>query len=79
MLNILSGLKGKDRFETLENYSLVGVIVGALIFAGGVGLSAISTHGVPAVISMMGAVVAFCASVVLVLVWLAKEIFGKTD
>lgn len=76
---MLKNLRGKDRFETLENYSMVGVIVGALVFAGGVGLTTLSTKGFPAIVSMLGAVVAFCASVALVLIWLAKEIFGKVD
>lgn len=79
MLNVLKNLKGKDRFETFENYSLACVIIGALVFAGGVGLTVLDTKGIPAIVSMLGAVIAFCASVALVLVWLAKEIFGKGD
>lgn len=78
-LNLLNRLKGKDRFETMENYSISGVIFGALMFAAGVGLTAISTQGIPAIVSMLGAVVAFCASVALVFVWLAKEIVKKEE
>ena len=77
MLNVLRKLKGKNRFETLENYSMVAVIFGALVFAGGVGLTVISPKGISAILSMLGALFAFCASITLVFVWLAKEIRGK--
>ncbi len=82
MLNVIKTLKdlrSGNRFETLENYSMVGIIFGALVFAGGIGLTAITTSGIPVIITMMGAVIAFCASVFLVFVWLAKEIFGKRE
>lgn len=82
MLNVLKTLKNLKRgnkFETFENYSMVGIIFGALVFAGGIGLTVLSPSGIPAIISMMGAVLAFCASVLLVFVLLAKEIFGKSD
>ena len=82
MLNViktLKNLKSSNKFETLENYSMLGIIFGALVFAGGIGLTAITTSGIPAIITMFGAVIAFCASVFLVFVWLAKEIFGKRE
>ena len=82
MLNVIKTLKDLrrgNRFEVLENYSMLGVIFGALVFAGGIGLTAITTSGIPAIITMLGAVIAFCASVLLVFVWLAKEIFGKRE
>jgi len=58
---------------------MVGIIVGAFVFAGGVGLTALSPKGISAILSMMGAVVAFCASVVLVFVWVIREIFEKEE
>ena len=82
MLNViktLKNLRSGNKFETLENYSMLGIIFGALVFAGGVGLTALTPAGIPAIITMMGAVLAFCASVFLVFVWLAKEIFGKSE
>ena len=81
MLNVikaLKNLKSGDKFETLENYSMLGVIFGALVFAGGIGLTALTPAGIPTIITMLGAVIAFCASVLLVFVWLAKEIVGKS-
>jgi len=49
------------------------------LLAGGIGLTAISAKGFPALLAMFGAVVSFCASVALVFVWLAKEIFEKAS
>jgi len=76
---VLRKLKGKNRFETLENYSIAGIIVGAFVFAGGVGLTALSPKGISAILAMMGAVVAFCGTVALVFVWLIREIFEKEE
>ena len=74
----LKNLKGKNKFETAEHYSMLCVVLGALVFAGGVGLTALSTSGISVIITMLGALVSFCAAVLLVFVWLAKEIFGKS-
>lgn len=82
MLSVLKGpkgLRGKNRLDTLENYSIAGIISGAVLLAGGIGLTAISAKGFPALLAMFGAVVSFCASVALVFVWLAKEIFEKAS
>lgn len=79
MLNVLKPLKGKNRYETLENYSMVGVLIGAFVFSGGVGLTVLSSKGLSAILSMLGALIAFCSSVSLVFVWLTKEIFVKEE
>jgi len=79
MLSVRKKLKGSNRHETLENYSMVGVIFGALVFSGGVGLTALTPKGIPAIISMFGAVITFLSSVSLVFVWLGKEIFSKSE
>jgi hypothetical protein len=78
-LGIFKRLKGTNRYETMENYSLFGVVFGALIFAGGIGLTAINTQGIPVVITMLGAFVSFVSSVILVFSWLLKAIFVKQD
>jgi len=71
--------RGKDRFETAENYAISGVVVGAVLFSLGVGLAAFSPAGVPAMLAMLGAVVSFVSSVALVFSWLVKDLFGKED
>ncbi|MFH1623240.1 MAG: hypothetical protein ABIA12_01850 [Candidatus Aenigmatarchaeota archaeon] len=79
MLSALRIPKGKDRFETAENYSMAGVVAGAVLFSLGVGLAAFSPAGVPAVLAMIGAVASFVSSVALVFSWLAKDLFGSED
>jgi hypothetical protein len=70
-------LKGNDRYETLESYSILGVFIGAIVLSGGIALTVLSPQGISAILSMLGALVAFCSSVLLVLVWLIKDIFAK--
>jgi hypothetical protein len=79
MLSALRVPRGKDRFETAENYAISGVVVGAVLFSLGVGLAAFSPAGVPAMLAMLGAVVSFVSSVALVFSWLVKDLFGKED
>lgn len=76
MLNALRPLKGKDRYETAENYSIAGVLAGAALFAAGIGLTIISPAGIPTMIAMLGAIAAFVSAVAMVFVWLAKDLFG---
>ena len=71
--------RGKDRFETVENYAISGVVVGAIIFSLGIGLAAFDPVGVPTILAMLGAVISFVSSVALVFSWLAKDLFGKED
>jgi hypothetical protein len=77
MLNALRVPRGKDRFETAENYAISGVVTGAVIFALGLGLAAFGSAGVPTILAMLGAIVSFVSSVALVFAWLAKDLFGK--
>jgi hypothetical protein len=69
-------LKGKDRYETWENYSILFIIIGVVMLAGGIGLTILTPKGIPVIITMLGSVISFLATVVLVFVWLAKEFRG---
>jgi hypothetical protein len=73
----LPRLKGKDKYETAENYSILFILVGAAVLSLGIGLSALSPKGISAILAMLGSLVAFLSTVVLIFVWLAKEIFGS--
>ena len=75
--NIFKKLKGKDRYETMENYSIAGVIFGSLALSAGIGLTAINPKGISAITAMMGALLSFICSVTLVFSWLLKELFGE--
>ncbi len=73
----LKNLKGKSRYEAAENYSMLGVVGGALLFGLGVAMSAFNPAGISAITCMAGAIVAFASAALLVFAWLARDIFGK--
>lgn len=75
MLNVK--LKGENRWETVENYSIAGIVGGALLLTLGIALTTISPKGASAIMSMMGALISFLSSVSLVATWVLKEFFGK--
>ncbi|MBI2547532.1 MAG: hypothetical protein HYW23_03740 [Candidatus Aenigmarchaeota archaeon] len=66
-------LKGNNRLETVENYSILFAFIGALVLSIGIGLNVFGTKGVSAVLPMLGALVTFLSTVVLIFVWLVKE------
>jgi len=70
-------LKGKDKYETLENYLIALIVFGAVLFGAGIGMSAINEKGISAITAMLGIFVSFIFTVALVFVWVAKDIFGS--
>ena len=70
-------LKGKDKYETLENYLIGLIVLGAVLFGAGIGMSAISTKGFSTITSMIGIFASFIFTVALVFLWVAKDIFGN--
>lgn len=68
-------LQGKDRAETLENYSILFIVIGALSLSFGIGLSILSEK-VSVVFSVFGAWIVFISTVALIVNWMMKE-FGS--
>ena len=68
-------LKGKDKFETMENCSIVGIVVGVIILSSGFFVSIINPKGLAAILLMFGSFLSFISTVALVLAWLVKEFF----
>ncbi len=66
-------LKGKDRFETLENYSILAIFIGAVTLSAGIGLAILSPRGLSAILAMFGSFIAFISTIVLIFVWVVKE------
>ena len=66
-------LKGSDKYETMENCALAGVLAGALILSFGIGLTSLSEKGLPAILAMMGSLIAFLSTVILIVVWIVKD------
>lgn len=76
MKNVLGMLKGKDLFETLENYSILFICLGALMLSSGIGLTIIEPKGLSAIMAMIGAFLSFVSVVALIFIWLARDMFG---
>jgi len=72
----LGKLKGKDKFETAENCSILSILIGAILVSLGIGLTTITPKGLPAILAMLGSFVAFFSTVALILLWLVKEFLG---
>ena len=66
-------LKGKDKYETFENYAILVIFIGGVVLSSGIGLTSLSTKGVSAILAMLGALIAFLATAALILVWTVKE------
>ena len=73
----LPQFKGKNKYETIENYSILFIVVGAIVLSLGIGLTALGSKGIPTIIAMLGSLVTFISTVVLIFLWLAKELFGS--
>jgi ABC-type transport system involved in multi-copper enzyme maturation permease subunit len=67
-------LKGKDKFETAENYSILGIFLGAMVLSSGFLVSIISPKGLAAILLMFGSMLSFISTVALILVWLTREL-----
>ena len=74
--NVLDMLKGEDKYDTWENYLIFSILIGAVMLSMGIGLTAISPAGAPAILAMLGALISFIAIIALILLWLAKDIFS---
>lgn len=69
-------IRGKDKFETVQNLTYILIIIGAFVFSIGVGLTIMTPKGLSVAIAMIGSFTLFISTVVLIFTWLAKELFG---
>ena len=76
-MEILKMLKAKSKFEKAEGYCILSLIVGSLMLSSGIGLSIITPKGIPAILAMLGSLIAFLSTVGLIFTWLLKEMFGE--
>lgn len=73
VLGICQGkMKGKDSLETAENFSILFILIGAVVLSVGIGLSIMSQR-MSFIISVAGAWTALIFTVVLIFVWVARE------
>lgn len=73
---LLDMMKSNKKLEKIEGYDILFLIVGSLIMSSGIGLTIITTKGIPAIMAMLGALIAFLSTVSLVFIWLLQEFFG---
>jgi len=73
-MKFLGLLKGKTLYEKVEGYCIIFLIVGAVMLCAGIGLTIITTKGIPAVLAMLGSLISFLATVALIFVWIFKEL-----
>lgn len=66
-------LKGKDKFETSENFSILFIALGAVMITLGIGLTVVSTKGFPVILAMLGSFIAFISTIALIVTWLVRE------
>lgn len=69
-------LKGSDKYETVENYALAGALIGGLVLSSGIAGAALNPKGISAILAMMGTLIAFLSTVILIIVWIVKD-FAK--
>jgi len=74
---LLDMIKSKKKLEKIEGYIIVFLIAGSLIMSSGIGLTVVSTKGIPAIMTMLGALIAFLATVSLIFTWLLQEMLGE--
>jgi len=75
-MKILDMLKSESKFEKIEGYCILVLIVGAVMFSAGVGLNVLDTKGISTITAMLGSLIAFLATVGLIMMWLIRELFG---
>ncbi len=66
-------LRSKNRLEKVEGFSILFIFIGAVTLSLGIGLSILNPKGISAIITMLGSVIAFLATLVLIIIWFAKE------
>ena len=72
-IELLSKLRGNNRLETAENYSILAIVVGLIMFSVGVLLTIVATRGFSTILAMLGAVISFISTISLIDVWVMKE------
>lgn len=76
-MKIFDMLKSGNKYERAESYCIAFLIVGSIILSSGIGLTVITPKGIPAILAMLGSLIAFLSTIALVFVWLVQEFLGE--
>jgi hypothetical protein len=66
-------LKSKDKVERVEGYIILSLLASSLLLSVGIGLSAVSGKGLPAIMAMLGALFSFLSVLALIIIWVLEE------
>lgn len=75
-MKILGMLKSENKFEKIEGYCILVLIVGTVMLSAGIGLTILDPKGISAITAMLGSLITFFATVGLIMTWLIQELFG---
>ena len=76
-MKIFDMLKTGNKYERIESYCILFLLTGSIILSAGIGLTVISPKGIPAILAMLGSLIAFLSTVALIFTWLIQELFGE--
>lgn len=76
-MKIFDMLKTGNKYERTESYCILFLLTGSIMLSAGIGLTIISTKGIPAILAMLGSLIAFLSTVALIFTWLIQELFGE--
>ncbi len=76
---IFNKLKGKTKIETVENYLIVLIFVGAGLLSAGIGLTIFNPQGFSVILAMAGAVASFLFTIILIFLWVFREFVEKHE
>lgn len=74
---MLGILKSENKYEKIEGYCILVLVVGALMLSVGIGLTILSPRGISAITAMLGALISFLATIGLIVTWLIQEMVGE--
>ena len=70
---MLGMLKGKDRMDTFERWTIFLIFVGLGLFSLGTFVAIFIQRGIPVIIALLGSFIAFIFTILLILVWLLQD------
>lgn len=71
--NVLGMLKGKDRIDTIERWTIFTIFAGLVLFALGTFGAIWIPQGFTVVIALLGSFIIFIFTIVLILIWLLRD------
>ncbi len=71
-MNLKNLLHGHNKYEMIERYMIIGIILGVLIAGIGIVSTIFETKGITTAIALVGSFITFVFTVILVFFWLVR-------